>query len=178
MAWTTPATFVDSNVLTAAELNTFLRDNMLETMAAKATAPLRHFVTSGPNSIVEREIGRAFVAAKEMTASTSFTDLGTVGPSVTVTTGLVALTLFTITTSCTIANVASHATVAISGATTVPASDNTAIMVRNRVANNETRLSMAEMVGLVPGSNTFTVQYKMGAGEGTFADRELTVWAF
>lgn len=37
MAWTTPKTWIAGEVITGADLNTELRDNMLETMTAKAT---------------------------------------------------------------------------------------------------------------------------------------------
>lgn len=49
-------TFVSNAVLTAAQLNTHLRDNLLETAPAKATAPGRFIVSTGLNSISEHRL--------------------------------------------------------------------------------------------------------------------------
>lgn len=58
MAWSTPITAVSGTILTAAQWNTHVRDNLLETMPAKATTADRMFVTTGPNSIAQNVIPR------------------------------------------------------------------------------------------------------------------------
>lgn len=179
MVWTAPVTFVDGNTLTAAELNTYLRDNMLETMPAKATGQLRHFVSDGANRIVERQIFKSYIEAREITSSTSFVDLATVGPSVTVTTGIRALAIWSVSLDNDTGNATSHAAIAVSGATTIAAGDRYATIIRTYVGSREKRFGMAEMVtNLTPGSNTFRIRYKVGAGVGRFAKRHLAVWAF
>lgn len=179
MAWTSPATFTDGNVLTAAQLNAQVRDNLLESMPGKAAGVLRHFVTTGANAIVERRLVTAFIEQREITGSTSFVDLATVGPSVTVTTGTVALAMWTVRTENVSANTTCHAAIAISGATTSAASDSQGLIIRNYLAATEKRQSITHMFsGLTAGSNTFKLRYKTNAGTAAFAQRELTIWAF
>lgn len=180
MVWTAPSTFVDGNVLTAGELNSFLRDNMLETMPAKATGQLRHFVADGANRIVERQIFKDYIEAKEITTSTSYTDLSTVGPKVTVTTGTMALCSWDVSFDNNTVQTIISISVAVSGATTVAANDNQAMISRvYATALKEKRYGICEMVtGLTPGSNTFTLKYKTSAGTAVFSKRLLVVVAF
>ncbi len=50
MAWTTPKTYTGVP-LTSAEMNTYQRDNLLETAPAKATAADELFESTGANAI-------------------------------------------------------------------------------------------------------------------------------
>jgi hypothetical protein len=90
MAWVAPPTFVSGNVLTAALLN-ILSGDLNELAPAKATAAGQIFVSTGANAIIARTPGFDTIATSESTASTSFVNLATVGPTVTVTTGTTAL---------------------------------------------------------------------------------------
>ena len=54
MAWTAPMTAVANAVFTAAQFNTHVRDNLLETAPAKATTTGGYFVATGTNTIVQR----------------------------------------------------------------------------------------------------------------------------
>lgn len=80
MAWTIPKTFVANTAITASELNTHIRDNLLETEAALATDQ-GYFVDSGLNSISKRHILRHALGGTVTTTSSSYVDLG--GPSLT-----------------------------------------------------------------------------------------------
>ena len=91
MTWIAPMTAVAGSVFTAAQFNTFVRDLLNETAPAKATTPGSHFVATGTNQIAERIPAQASVNTSESTASTTFVNLTTPGPSVTVTTGSSAL---------------------------------------------------------------------------------------
>lgn len=51
MAWTNPKTYVVSAVLTAAEMNTYQRDNMLETAPAKVTTAGDIVYATGANQL-------------------------------------------------------------------------------------------------------------------------------
>jgi hypothetical protein len=51
MAWTAPGTAVGNTLLTAAFWNTHVRDNLLETAPAKATAAGQLFQATAPNAI-------------------------------------------------------------------------------------------------------------------------------
>ena len=95
MAWSAPMTAVSGSVFTAAQFNTFVRDNLNETSPAKATTSGAYFTVSGTNEITERVPASASTLVSETTTSTSFTDLTTVGPEVTVDTGASAVLALT-----------------------------------------------------------------------------------
>lgn len=176
MAWTAPMTFTANSVLTAAQLNTHLRDNLMETAPAKATQSGSIFVGTGPNSIAERVLATARVSAAETTSSTSYTNVSTAGPSVTVTTGVQALIFVGCYLQNSSANVGTAMSWEISGATTRAALDLTAISNDGAPANQPIRASNHDlMTGLTPGVNTFTAKYRVAAGTGTFGDRIITV---
>src|SRR5882672_4060511 len=96
MTWTAPMTAIAGSVFTAAQFNTFVRDNLNECPAAKATAPGSHFITSGTNQVVERIPVEAVLNISEQTTSASFADLTTPGPTVTAVTGSTALIVMTV----------------------------------------------------------------------------------
>jgi hypothetical protein len=69
--------------------------------------------------------------------------------------------------------------VAVSGATSIAASDAWRTVLDGVTASNVNRLAGFHLfTTLNAGSNTFTMQYKVGSGTGTFADRELLVFPF
>jgi hypothetical protein len=179
MAWTTPMTAVANSAFTAAQFNTHVRDNLLETAPAKATIAGRIMVTTGANAIAERQVTQSDIATGQTTTSSSFTDLATVGPSVTVTTGTKAFVWFGAQMSNTAANVVMQIAVNISGATT-QAPDTTAdLYFDGLAAGNAFRATTCHLfTNLTAGSNTFKLQYRVGAGTGTFYDRSLGVIAF
>lgn len=177
MAWTAPMTFVANSVLTAAQLNTHLRDNMMETAPAKATTEGGFFVTNGMNSIVERLIKTARVAAPESTTSTTYTNLTTVGPSVTCETGTRAMVMIYCNMTASSNNTMGAMSWAISGATTRSALDMTAARVDGIAASNTvSSVSVDILTTLTPGVNTFTAQYKVGSTSYTFNDRFIGVF--
>lgn len=91
MAWTAPMTAVPRDVWSAALFNAHVRDNMLETMAGKATSAGGYFVTTAANAIAQRTPGSAVVATSQTRLNTTYGDLTTAGPAVTATTGTEAL---------------------------------------------------------------------------------------
>lgn len=180
MAWTTPMTFVDNTVLTAADLNIHLRDNLMETEVAKATTPLGLIISDGPNKLLERTIGHAEVGAGETTTSTSYTDLTTAGPSVTVETGSRAFWFLTSEISIDTANVTARVSVAISGATNQPAANTGFLQIDGISIDKAVRIGVANYSDeLTPGTNTFTCKYASPSGAvATFTDRNITVIPF
>lgn len=174
MAWTAPITFVPG-VLTASQLNTYLRDNMVETMPAKATAAGNHFVTTARNEMSERLAKQGYIATSQTSVqSDGYVDLATSGPYVACLTGPKAL----VTVSC----LMSHSTTAavfmgyaVSGATEIDPTDDRATLTRSDqiIATSATFLQE----GLEPGVNTFTTKYRnSGAGTGTFTERRINVF--
>lgn len=88
MSWTVPITFVDGDPLTAAQLNVFVRDNMLETGPGKATTASRLLTSTNLNTIAERQWGMGYVATSinvtEHFPVTEDGDGNVYGPEVTV----------------------------------------------------------------------------------------------
>lgn len=178
MAWTSPITFATGEILTAAQMNTYVRDNLLETAPAKATTPGGLFVTTGANAIAERVPAGATVTASQSTTSNSFVDLATVGPSVTVTTGNQAIvSIYAAMTVNTNDNQA-EAGYAVSGATSIAATSARVVQLDGCPAGDELRMSAVFFQsGLTAGTNTFTMKYRVPTAgvSGTFADRHIVV---
>jgi hypothetical protein len=120
----------------------------------------------------------ATVATDQTTTSTSYVDLATAGPAVTVTTGTKALVSIK-------ASMANGATatgqlmgVAVSGATTLAASDTYAAGYKYIGAVNNQPIGAATFLieGLTAGSNTFTAKYRSATGDTVyFKERMISV---
>ena len=181
MAWTNPRTWVAAEDLTAALLNTHLRDNFDETAPAIATVAGRFIMTDGANSIVERNPSEDNVLTAQGSTSTSYTNLGTTGPVVTVTCGTAVYIAITCGLKNDTIGEISYAAVTVSGATTAAAVDSQALQFRSPAANYELAASFCYIhTGLTAGSNTFTMHYKVsgGGGTGEWRNRRLTVFPF
>lgn len=175
MAWTAPMTAVSGTIWTSAQFNAHIRDNLLETMPGKATAANRMFASNGLNSIGERVPTQATVATSQTTTSTSYTNLATVGPAVTVTTGKSALVWIAAEMSHS-SNAEVSASVAVSSATTIDASDNWRAMQSGTTSGNANRFAVCHLfTTLTPGSNVFTMKYRTASGTATFVNRDLVV---
>ena len=156
ISWTTPKTWAVGDVLTAADMNTYNRDNLTALQPQAAT------VSTSPS-----------------TASTSYTDLGTVGPAVTLTTGSSVL----VDIGCGLANGTggdgAFMSYAVSGATTISAVDATSVGATSASAGASVQAAFSYLqTGLTPGSNTFTAKYKaVTGGTATFTQRIIIVTA-
>jgi hypothetical protein len=121
----------------------------------------------------------AVVAASQTTTSTSYTDLATSGPTVTVTVSSSGKALVTLTAyeSITGADNSCFMGFAVSGVTTVAASDTQSVQIYSESGTVQSRGSASYLVtGLNPGINTFTAKYKSSAGiTCTFANRSIIV---
>lgn len=182
MAWTAPMTAIANSVFTAAQFNTFVRDNLNETAPAKATTSGRYFVATGVNSIAERASSRATVGAGETTTSATYTSLATPGPSVTVTSGSRALVMVNSFCNNDTAGTSCSFSYSISGATTQAADDaDRGVYVREGNTTGVTggRLGTTSIQSaLTPGSNTFTMEYKTSGGTATFSARTIVVFPY
>jgi hypothetical protein len=174
MAWTTPLTAVSNATLTAAQWNASVRDNLLTTPAALATTDSQWTVSTGANATVARrpDFGNT-VSTSQSTASTSFVDLTTVGPSLTMTTGVRGLILWggQVTNSSGAANSYMSFTGANFTASTTAAVQNTG------TAAIQASYSLF-LNGMTAGSNTFTAKYSVSSGTGTFQDRRMQLLPF
>lgn len=179
MAYSTPLTAISGATLTAASWNASVRDNILETPAAKATAAGRIFVTTGVNAIAERVVGWGSVSTSQTTTNTTFTDLATAGPATTLTTGTTAIVVLSAFAQNDTAGANSQMGFAVSGASTIAADPNRALIYEASNANDLVQSSfLLPVTGLTAGSNTFTAKYQVSAGTGTFHRRHITVLPF
>lgn len=180
MAWTAPMTAVSNTALTAAQWNTHVRDNLLETAPGKASAAGQVFVSTGANAIAARTPAFATVATQQTTTSTTYANLATPGPTVTVTTGTSALVFI----NCEIdhdsnSTAAIWASYEVSGATTIAAADSWGLRRDGITFANSNRWGATHMRNdLNPGSNTFTMKYRefSATANAVFRDRHLIVF--
>ncbi|MFJ8049795.1 hypothetical protein [Streptomyces luteogriseus] len=175
MAWSAPMTAVASSVFTAAQFNTFLRDNLNETAPAKASTSGAYFTVSGTNEITERVPETESVLIAETTTSTSYTDLTTLGPTVTVETGPFALVLVHGSVENTGAG-SSRMAYEVSGASSIAPADNRGIGTFGVAGAGVVASGVALHQDLTPGTNTFTAKYRVASGTGTFQSRRIVVF--
>lgn len=143
------------------------------------------WVTIGPTTVppdAVRAIDSAQITTSQSTSSTGYTDLATVGPSVTLTTSTSAIVMF----GCRYnddGNLGNDGFVsyAVSGATTISASDSYAGFGHQGFGGEQNvPLNYHHKVTtLNAGSNTFTLKYRKSGGSSTagFLYRYLTVVA-
>lgn len=121
----------------------------------------------------------ATVATSQGVTSATYTDLATVGPQVTVTTGTSVLVII----SCGMTQGAGadtnwgiNASFDVTGASSVAASDANCLSLMNSGSPLRYASRVVRLTGLTAGSNTFTMKYKrINQGTGTFADRTIMV---
>lgn len=174
MAWTAPITFVSSSVLTAAQMNMYLRDNMLETMPAKAASVGNYFIGGGQNVVLQQSIASDSIDGNdETTDSTDWGDLATVGPSVTVNVQARALVFMSCNAKGT--NVAANwMGYEVSGATESESQDNRAIMNQCKIVEKISGVILHDK--LAPGETTFTAKYRVSeTNTASFSHRKLAV---
>lgn len=177
MAWTAPMTAVAGNVFTAVQFNTHVRDNLLETMAAKARTPGAMFGGNGLNVIAERFPDWSYRSTSSTTTGTSYGDLADgAGPSITVNSGTIAA-VFIYCTQYNTAGNAAWMSFEVTGATSLSASDSWAVQLQGTGGQKVGAGLVFDT--LTAGSNTFTAKYRVStAGTGTFSHRRIAVWSF
>lgn len=179
MAWTAPMTFVADTALTAAQLNTYLRDNLQETMVAKSTTNGSMFYGTDTNELVERKPAFGRSTGTYRRTSTSYGDAPIPGPIVTVETGTTAMILMSAHMGNSTVDSQACMSYAITGATSAAAEDARGLEVDGIeavIANYLGVCGMDMRDDLVPGTNTFTMKYRAGSGVAYFAHRFLCVW--
>lgn len=177
MAWTTPPTWVSGQPITSSFLNN-LRDNLLETAAAKATTSGSYFAATGPNALAERIASSDLVVTSETTTSTSYTTLATGGPSVTVTSGTRILVMNSAFMSNSTVNGETYMSVNISGASSISPTDPRAVAHTSATANALMNSTLCALYTVTAGSNTYAGNYRVSTGTGTFSQRRITAMPF
>lgn len=181
MAWTAPATYTANTALTAATLNTHLRDNMNETEAAKATTEGAWIVSTGANALAERIPNSSSQTAIGTVTSTTYTDLtgGEVGPTVTVTTGTKALVILTAQMYNDTSSAFVGMSYAVSGASSISASDVWCVgLDKNTPSKTFLQISTPHLHTVTAGVNTFTAKYRVTSNKGYVQVRRMQVIPF
>jgi len=158
-------------------LNQALADINTDVVAAQADADAAQADATDALTDVTDVLagGGASVATQEDTASTTYTDLATSGPAVVVTLAEARTAIVLMKSGCTNTTTADDMWVsfAVSGATTLAASDSRAI--RHNGSGGTQSYSAFETVSLSAGTNTITAKYRTDGGNGRFVERRLAV---
>jgi len=126
------------------------------------------FQASGVAAVASITSATVQTNSSQTTTSTSYADLATV-TSVTLTTGTSAFAFWHVSASHNELNGSTFVSVAVSGATTVAASDNFCALGQSPAAGGGL-INIAGghiFTGLTAGSNTFTIKYRNGGGGQT-----------
>ena len=120
----------------------------------------------------------ALTTGAQTTSSGSFTGL-TTATAVTVTTGTKALVIISTEMSISVNSEQMWASWAVSGATTVAASTSLSVFTETPSTGTLPRVNTFTrgyiQTGLTAGSNTFTMQFKVGGGTGVYGNRSISV---
>lgn len=177
MAWTAPYTAIAGGVVSSADFNTYVRDNLNETEASQAFVVGSWFTSDGVNAISEKLPTSDSVSTSQTRANPAYGNLATVGPSVTARTdGRAVVIVGARIQASTTTSSSVKMSWAVSGATTIAAADQWAagiIATNTTAAFYASRWYVAE--GLNAGTNTFTAQYAASSGTGTWAARSIHV---
>ena len=181
MAWTAPMTAVAGTVFTAAQWNATVRNNLNACAPAIATTGARWLVSNGFNSLVERQPDVEYIGTTESTTSSSYGDLATLGPIVTMTTSTKVLVTIGGHINSNTAQSGGKIGVDVSGATSLAASDANCFFAT-------APLSLAPYKGtwttlfdehMVAGDNIFTLKYRaVDGGTCYFSNRLLVIMSF
>lgn len=176
MAWTAPATAVAGTTFTAAIFNA-VRDNLNATGVAAASGAGQIIVTTAANAVTQRTPDVAFVGTTQTTASLTYVDLATTGPTVTITTGTKAIVIFGCMLSNNTVGDGARAAIDVSGASTYAASDTNSFLAESGNANDAFQGSWVTIYDpLTGGSNVFKLKYRaVGAGTASFSNRVTAI---
>lgn len=197
MVWTQPMTFTANSVLTAAQMNLHLRDNLLASEAAVVQEDHDYVISDGYHRLTRRKAADHLITTGQSTTSTEYTDLATIGPTVTVKTTNRAWIIMTAHMQCSIATARIYMSFEISRpdgvenpegvlvkSGTAPTgedgeagegeggrepNDHWALSHDGLTAGGSFRRSYVDFISanLTPGFNTFTCKYRVGSTSNT-----------
>jgi hypothetical protein len=175
MTWSAPPTAVYQQAPPYTWWNTYVRDNLNETAPGKATTAGSIFVGTAANAIAERIPNNTNTLVSETSTSTSYADIpaGTVGPSLTITSGPKILIIVSAALSNSTVNADTYMAPDVTGAFTQGAADNYALIHTSATANARHHGSLAIIYNVTAGSSTYLAKYKVSAGTGTFNARRI-----
>lgn len=140
----------------------------------------RHLAVTAVGAVAERTGNVVTVATSQTTTSTTFVDLATVGPAVSVTAGVRALVSIACFMSNGTAGFGGRMGAAVSGATTSAVSDINSYYAESGNAGDGFKGSWTTLYDpITAGSSTWTAKYRaVGGGTVTFSDRVISVIPF
>ena len=192
MVWNDPKLFQEGEILTARDLNLYLRDNLLESEVTKCTTAGSHLTTNPAGQIIERKFAKDTVEASESLTGNpgAISDCGTFGPSVTIETGTSALVLLSAKSTTDwngfgfdAIGVAVEHTHPITNFYSISTADYKQKINYYTVENTYSQHAyFFILTDLTPGINTFTMKYVSGGdmgsdgpATGTYSNRRLVV---
>src|SRR5690606_38258930 len=179
MVWFAPVTFLANDVLDADDLNSMLRDNMLEMAPAKARRRGGYFVSTGANAIAERVAAQDIKNKEIEITGTNYTSLSSAGPEVTVTHGGMLLVIFSARIyKMTNISATSPGYVSVRVVGQQEASDEWAIQHPGDKDDIVRNSSYKLLTGLTPGSARVQMMYRSAGGTVNIHQRILTVYPF
>lgn len=197
MVWTAPKQFQEGEILTARDLNVYLRDNMLENEVMKAQTPGSRLSTDVHGSLVERTFAYDVVNTAESKISNSMvqtgtysftyspgpTNLGEPGPQVSVETGTKALCFYSCTFKTNILAERNGWDDFVSAGVDCTTSPGNRLLFQSSPTPRSNRMrfsitkgasvsvsNMCVFSGLTPGNNTFVMRYFLGSPEAIFEE--------
>lgn len=174
-------TAVAGTVFTAAQWNTYVRDNLNACAPGVASAGARWLVSDGFNVVGERQPEVEYIGTNQSTTSSNYDDLATFGPAVTSTTSTWVLVSLGAYVSNSTANAGAKVSVEVSGASSLKATDSNCFYGSPGNGNDAFKGTWCTLFNehMVAGSNTFTLKYRCtGGGTAFFASRLIMVVSF
>lgn len=194
MAWTAPRTWVTSETVTAAIMNTHVRDNLLETVPALASSGAM-FYGDGANSVATisplgtvgsflvsdgtvpkwRAVGQSSTTGSGTTTSTSYTAVPN-NVSVSIATGTRALVFWKARVSNDTGGATISISMAVSNATTIAASNNWRAVYESSNANDQADVGNFYLfASLTAGTNDFDMEWMVSGNTGTMHQSNMLV---
>lgn len=136
-----------------------------------ATDPHGDRAYANSTALIRSEVQTGYVHAPETTTSTSFTDLATVGPSVTVNVGASGRVLIILGGR---VDNSAAGNWSLMGVSTDLVGPSDSVSYVNVGVDESTASHVVIAAGYPAGPRTFTVKYRVTAGTGTFQFRRIT----
>lgn len=150
-------------------------ETLLPSPSVGDTVPAEWFDAVRDNFAMIFGIAAATVSTSQTTTSTTYTNLATVGPSVTVDTGTKALVVVTFEGFSSTVAAWNRMSYVVSGASSIAAADSRSAWFATPSGGGASVIGIGYHTNLTAGSNTFTAKYRVSAGTGTFANRNIFV---
>lgn len=182
MAWTVPMTAIAGSVFTAAQWNTHIRDNLLETEVGRAQTAGGYSASSGYHQLSEYTAETHFPNTTVTTVETSYVDPEEgIGPTITLLTDTHAIVGIygAGRTSGGTAAWMSFAVTDVNENTIIEPQDTFAVQFHVTTPDSWRGSAVNGISGLTPGLNTFTMKYRVStSGTGTFSSMRMIVIPF